>query len=175
MSLKKMTKVSIIAFMLFSASFSYSADETIEQQNNVTVSEVAATQAANQGFFSTTLDKVSATAKELLGTKYRFGGTDPQSGFDCSGFVRYVFKSANIDLPRSSYDMKKLGQPVDVKSLKVGDLLFFRINTSHVGIYIGNGKFIHSPTTGRSVTIESLADALYGKQLLSARRILTAE
>lgn len=174
MSLNKLTKATIIAFMLFSAGLVHAIDEVPEQEGSVSI-EAQVSRSETPGFFSVTLDKVAATAKELLGTKYKFGGTDPQGGFDCSGFVRYVFKEANIQLPRSSYDMKKIGTPVDVKSLKVGDLLFFKINTSHVGIYIGNGKFIHSPTTGRSVTIESLADAVYGNRLLSARRILSAE
>ncbi len=174
MSLNKLTKKTILAALLFSTTLTFAADENVEQSlTNPT--ENIQFESQNQGFFSSALDKVSVTAKSLLGTKYKFGGTNPESGFDCSGFVKYVFKSAGIDLPRSSYDMKTVGRPVDVKSLKVGDLLFFKINTSHVGIYIGNGKFIHSPTTGRSVTIESLTDDFFGNKFLGARRVLTAE
>ena len=174
MSLNKLTRVSILAFLLFSSSLTYAIDETAELRNPPS-SEAEAVQPEELGFFSASLDKITARAKDLLGTKYKFGGTSPESGFDCSGFVRYVFKEANIQLPRSSYEMRKVGTPVDLKSLKVGDLLFFKINTSHVGIYIGNGKFIHSPTTGRSVTIESLADSIYNNRLLGARRVLSAE
>ena len=148
MSLKKLTKASILALALLSASFSYAIDEAPVQDNFISIESPRA-DAVSQNVVSANLEKVASAAKELLGTRYSFGGTNPESGFDCSGFVRYVFKEANIELPRSSYDMKKIGTPVDVKSLKIGDLLFFKINTSHVGIY--------------------------GKRLLSARRIVTAE
>ena len=124
-------------------------------------------------FLSARFDKIAGVAKELIGTKYKLGGTSPKTGFDCSGFVNYVFKEgAGIKLPRSSREMRGIGSSVDLKSLKPGDLIFFKINTSHVGIYVGDNKFIHAPSTGRSVAIDSLSGSFFSKKIIGARRII---
>ncbi len=132
------------------------------------------TEKESTDFLSKRFEKIASTAKDLLGTRYRRGGSNPSSGFDCSGFVGYVFKEgADIKLPRSSREMRTVGKAVDLKSLKPGDLIFFKINTSHVGIYIGDNRFIHAPSTGRSVAIDSINGDFFQNKIIGARRILT--
>jgi cell wall-associated NlpC family hydrolase len=114
----------------------------------------------------------------LHGTQYQWGGNTPQSGFDCSGFVRHVYKeSAGFLLPRSSYEMSQVGSYVDGAELQPGDLVFF--NTlqrafSHVGIYVGDNRFIHSPSTGKSVQISQMGDNYWKRRFEGARRIASA-
>ncbi len=110
----------------------------------------------------------------LLGTPYRWGGTSPDNGFDCSGLVGYVFRTIGIDLPRVSRAMANEGTPVtDRSALTEGDLVFFgrRGRVDHVGIYIGDGKFLHAPRTGRDVTVSTLTDGYWGQKYMEARRI----
>lgn len=131
------------------------------------------TQEKKGTFLSDKFSKIAALAKDLIGIRYRTGGSNPRTGFDCSGFVSYVFnEGAGIKLPRSSRDMRSVGRAVDIKSLKPGDLVFFKINTSHVGIYIGDNKFIHAPSTGRSVSIDSLMSSFFQNKIVGARRVI---
>ncbi|MDP4188535.1 MAG: C40 family peptidase [Bacteroidota bacterium] len=99
------------------------------------------------------------TAKQYLGVRYARGGQS-ENGFDCSGFVRYVYSKLGIEIPRNSASQFLAGKTVGKDSINVGDLVFFRCrghrNISHVGIYIGDDKFIHSPRRGKSVSISSL-------------------
>lgn len=112
-------------------------------------------------------------ALALLGTPYRWGGTSPDGGFDCSGMVGYVFRSAlGIELPRVSRDMARSGEKVDRKSLVPGDLVFFgrKGRVDHVGIYLGDNRFVHAPRTGRDVTVSEL-DGYWGRKFIAARRV----
>lgn|GEM_PF-258876 len=114
---------------------------------------------------------------DLLGVRYKSGGSTPK-GFDCSGFTRYVFeKLAGIKLNRRSADQATQGAKVAKDKLREGDLVFFKTNgksISHVGIYIGDGKFAHA-SSKKGITITPLNDKYYAKRYVTARRILTDE
>ncbi|ABS42267.1 C40 family peptidase [Clostridium botulinum] len=105
-------------------------------------------------------------AKQFLGTPYVWGGTDP-SGFDCSGFVQYVYKNkAGINLSRSTYTQINEGTPVSQSNLQPGDLVFTD-NLNHVGIYVGNGQMIHSPETGDVVKISPIRNFYAGRRIIN--------
>ncbi|AXK40596.1 C40 family peptidase [Crenobacter cavernae] len=114
-------------------------------------------------------------AMSLIGVAYRFGGSTPSSGLDCSGFIQYVFqKSLKVNLPRTAAEMARVGKPVDKGELVPGDLVFFNTRGfaySHAGIYMGNGRFIHSPRTGKSVEITSLNIGYWTQRYNGARRV----
>ncbi|HEX8986673.1 MAG TPA: C40 family peptidase [Rhodocyclaceae bacterium] len=109
----------------------------------------------------------------LVETGYRFGGKNPDAGLDCSGMVSYVFdKAANVRLTGSAADIAKLGRPIDPASLKPGDLVFFNTRNkpySHVGIYIGDGRFVHAPSSGGKVRTESLRSGWFAARFEEAR------
>lgn len=115
-----------------------------------------------------------SNALQFQGTQYKRGGQSPDTGFDCSGYVRFVFKeSYGQNLPRSAAEMAKLGEPIDLHSLQAGDLVFFNTRkrpNSHVGIYLGNQEFIHAPTRGASVRINRLDERYWSKSYEIARR-----
>ena len=117
-------------------------------------------------------NRVVDFAKHLLGTRYAWGGSSPHSGFDCSGFVRYVYGHFGISLAHSSYAQFDTGRRVAPPSLEPGDLVFFD-GLGHVGIYIGGGHFIHAPHTGTRVRIETLA-GWYSSRFDGARRLHAA-
>ena len=108
-------------------------------------------------------------ARHLIGVPYRYGGSSPRSGFDCSGFVRYVYSHFGISLPHSSFGDIVRGRRVGRWQLKPGDLVFFD-GAGHVGIYVGAGQFIHAPHTGTVVRISTMA-GWYSQTYTGARRI----
>lgn len=114
---------------------------------------------------------VISTAQRMLGAPYRYGGASP-AGFDCSGLVWFSHKRAGIRIPRTALQQRRSAlQRVAVRDLKAGDLLFFRIGarrTDHVGIYIGNGQFIHAPSSGGRVSRASLTNAYWRNRLQAA-------
>lgn len=123
-------------------------------------------------------------AKTLIGIPYRFGGTTPTRGFDCSGFVRFVFRSFGVDLDRTSRSQARQGDPVPLDDLKPGDLLFFategvRRGVSHVGIYLGDGQFIHASAWHgpgmHCVELGKLTSKYFANRLVAARRFVTGE
>ena len=116
--------------------------------------------------------RVVGYAKRFVGVRYVYGGSTPRSGFDCSGFVRYVYAHFGISLPHSSYAQFNDGRRVARGSLRPGDLVFFD-GLGHVGMYVGNGRFIHAPHSGTRVRIEKLA-GWYSSRFDGARRIKNA-
>lgn len=140
--------------------------------------QLASLQQAKDAMDSPSLVKsVLQRAFSLLGTPYRWGGNSPEKGFDCSGLVGYVFRTIGIDLPRVSRAMAGEGTKVASRdALAEGDLVFFgkRGRIDHVGIYIGGGKFLHAPRSGRDVTVSSLDSGYWANQYVAARRLATA-
>ncbi|MFZ5638343.1 MAG: C40 family peptidase [Pseudomonadota bacterium] len=132
----------------------------------------AAAEAPKEGRIRAMLKRALA----LLGTPYRWGGTNPESGFDCSGLVGYVFRnSLGIELPRISRDMANVGELIRNRDeLVEGDLVFFSRrgkHVDHVGIYIGNGQFVHAPRTGKDVEVANLATGYWSQKFFQARRV----
>lgn len=113
---------------------------------------------------------------DMVGIKYKRGGNTPENGLDCSGFVRYVFMNTlGTELPRTSKEISQVGEQVEQHELQPGDLVFYntlRRGFSHVGIYLGDNKFIHSPAAGGKVRIESMEIAYWKKRFNGARRIM---
>ena len=120
--------------------------------------------------------KLLEDAKYFKGGRYVWGGTTPE-GFDCSGYVQYLYKKHNIDLPRTAWAQSKKGESVDMDHLQKGDLLFFLtdkkrgIPVTHVGIYIGNGNFIHAASKKQGIIISPLTHGSYAETFVSARRV----
>jgi cell wall-associated NlpC family hydrolase len=125
--------------------------------------------------FTSRASQLALQAVSMLGVHYKYGGNNPESGLDCSGLVRYVFKETlNKDLPRTAAEISHVGQQVKPQDLQPGDLVFYntlRRGFSHVGIYLGDNKFIHSPSAGGQVRIESMDLSYWKKRFNGARRI----
>ncbi|CAN5790860.1 hypothetical protein BH11PSE12_BH11PSE12_01940 [soil metagenome] len=119
--------------------------------------------------------ELTLKAMDMLGIHYKRGGNTPENGLDCSGFVRYVFKNAvGTDLPRTAQEISKVGERIESKDLQPGDLVFYntlRRGFSHVGIYLGDNKFIHSPSAGGQVRVESMDISYWKNRFNGARRI----
>jgi cell wall-associated NlpC family hydrolase len=126
-------------------------------------------------FSSSDAKSISSYARSLLGTPYKYGGNSPDTGFDCSGFVNHVFRhTLGIRLPRSSYQISQVGQAISKGSLRTGDLVFFNTlhrKFSHVGIYLGSDRFIHSPSSGGRVRTEDMRETYWQSHYNGARRI----
>jgi len=113
-----------------------------------------------------------------LGVDYRYGGKSPESGFDCSGLVAHVFREAyGIELPHNARAQSEYGVRVSLSELRAGDLVFYNtLNRpySHVGIYLGDGRFVHAPKTGAQVRVESVGSRYWMKRFDGARRLRPA-
>jgi len=117
--------------------------------------------------------QAAATALKMVGKPYRYGGSSP-SGFDCSGLVLYSYKQAGFSLPHSTDKQRSLSRGIKLAELRRGDLLFFNQEGKkhgHVGIYIGDAKFVHAPSSGKSVRSDRLDSPYWKKHLSEARRI----
>lgn len=114
----------------------------------------------------------------LVGTPYRWGGSSTATGFDCSGMIQFVYKNAlGVSLPRTARDMAAASRKISDNQLKAGDLVFFNTGGSsqysHVGLYIGNGEFIHAPSSGKTIKTEKLSSPYYAKHYLGAHTFFT--
>jgi len=125
--------------------------------------------------------QVIERAKSLLGTPYKYGGRSPIKGFDCTGFVQYVFdRAAAVSLPRRSVEQVQAGKAVVPREIQPGDLVYFKIeeerspHSLHIGIYLGRGRFIHAPSANGVVNIQSLGDDYWRTRFLGGRRILSS-
>lgn len=123
--------------------------------------------------------ELALQAMSLIGIRYKYGGTSPENGLDCSGLVRYLFKEAwGKELPRTSEEISRVGEKIDTHELQPGDLVFYntlRRGFSHVGVYLGENKFIHAPSGGGQVRIESMDMSYWKNRFNGARRINQAE
>lgn len=158
-------KICLVLFLV--AGNSYASDEVAIETPNKTLS-------ALKDLRDKTSD-LTINAMSMLGIKYKRGGNSPENGLDCSGFVRLVFKnSSETELPRTAKEISNKGDKVEPKDLKPGDLVFYNTlkkSFSHVGIYLGDNKFIHSPSAGGKVRIESMNVSYWKKRFNGARRI----
>ena len=115
-------------------------------------------------------------ALAALGIDYHYGGHSPATGFDCSGLVAHVFHNAyGINIPAQTGAQSRLGKPIDLRQIETGDLLFYNTQgqpNSHVGIYIGDNRFIHAPRTGAAVRIESMRSTYWKTRFNGARRVV---
>lgn len=121
-------------------------------------------------------EKLVSTAREFLGIPYRFGGSSPEQGFDCSGLVMAVYRLNGLDLPRTAASQFKRGRKIGKDELRKGDLVFFDTRglkrVSHVGIFTGSGNFIHAPRRGKKIQRSSLANSYFKSRYLGARTYL---
>jgi cell wall-associated NlpC family hydrolase len=123
-------------------------------------------------------DRLASAARQFLGLPYRWGGISERRGMDCSGMIKTLFAKLNIDMPRTSRDQFHAGQEVALESVQVGDLLFFSsdgVTPDHVGLYIGDNRFVHAEKKAGHVIITALNQPWYVRHFLGARRIVEAE
>jgi cell wall-associated NlpC family hydrolase len=165
--MRKILPTLLLAAALTSVGFQAAATEQVRKSEE--------TQSLFDRYTNAAQDVILHSLK-LVGVRYRFGGNSEDSGLDCSGFVRLVFKdSVGEQLPRTSVEMSQLGKRIDTSQLKAGDLVFFntmRRAFSHVGIYLGDNHFLHAPRTGAEVRVESMEDSYWIKRYNGARRII---
>jgi cell wall-associated NlpC family hydrolase len=115
--------------------------------------------------------RAAAVALRAVGVPYRWGGESPSSGFDCSGLVRWAYGRLGVDVPHSSYALYDLGRQIPRTRLQPGDVLFFS-GLGHVGLYLGRGRMVHAPQSGRTVEVVALHRSYYGERLVGARRVM---
>ena len=129
----------------------------------------------NSGFYDKS--KMLKNAKRHLGENYVWGGTKPNA-FDCSGYMQYLYRKEGVELPRTAYEQSKVGKKVSRFELKKGDLLFFLTDKSrgipvtHVGMYLGNDKFIHAASKKKGIIVSSFSKSRYSRLFVTARRII---
>ena len=152
-----------------------STGPALAQKAGTSVNDTSAPAMEQIHHFTHRATELAMTAMTLIGAHYKYGGNSPETGIDCSGLVRYVFKEAwGTTLPRTSLELSRVGQSVGRDELQPGDLVFYntmRRNYSHVGIYLGGNKFIHAPSTGKTVRIDNMELRYWKTRFNGARRI----
>lgn len=150
-------------------------DDTYDPQERQLQSSQADIHRTDEASWPDRAREVLVNALSLTGVRYKYGGKSPESGFDCSGFVRYVYQQAgNLTLPHSARAISQLGKTIPKSELQPGDLVFFntlRTTFSHVGIYLGGNRFIHSPSSGGGVRVEDMQSSYWEKRFNGAQRI----
>lgn len=119
-------------------------------------------------------ERAAANALKLVGAPYRYGGASPRRGFDCSGLVQYSYRRAGVSLPHNTERQRRLSRPIRRADLRRGDLVFFNEEgkkNSHVGIYVGRGRFVHAPSSGERVREDRLDSPYWRKHLSDTRRV----
>lgn len=131
-----------------------------------------APESASQRHASSLRLRAATVAQDMVGVRYRYGGSTPR-GFDCSGLVHYAYQSAGLNVPRTSVDQYRAARLISLHDASPGDLLFFKgwRSVSHVGIYLGDNRFVHAPSKGKSVTVTRLDDEYYRTRLVSVGRL----
>lgn len=127
------------------------------------------------GYGKASGNAVVAKARTQIGKPYKYGGTTPKTGFDCSGLIQWSYKQCGVNVPRNTKDQAKAGTAVKKSQLRAGDIIVFRISARsglHTAMYTGNGKFIHSPSTGKRIREDNLSTDYWARRYVSARRIL---
>jgi cell wall-associated NlpC family hydrolase len=176
-NLKKILFIGTFSALLVWSNLTLAFDFPFFTQNNEEASSAsnASQEGESSNSWSSIAQEVILQALGQTGVKYKYGGINPDSGFDCSGFVRYVFKeAANLTLPHGARAMSQVGKNVSEKELQPGDLVFFNTMKSvysHVGIYVGNNRFIHAPSAGSSISVSDMNDSYWSKRYTGARRI----
>ncbi len=162
----------IIGFLLLTAS----SASAIAQEAAETASVPETTPSTLETRHLAGVTDTLAYARNLIGINYKYGGSQPSTGFDCSGYVRHVFSQmAGLSLPHNALAMSRLGKKITPDELKPGDLVFFNTlkrSFSHVGIYVGNNRFIHAPSSGGGVEVASMQDRYWTQRFNGARRLL---
>lgn len=150
-------------------------DQALAQRVKRALNDTSAPAMEQIHHFTHKATELAMTAVTLIGAHYKYGGNSPETGIDCSGLVRYVFKEAwGTTLPRTSLELSKVGQEVSKDELQPGDLVFYntmRRSYSHVGIYLGDNKFIHAPSSGKTVRIDNMELSYWKSRFNGARRI----
>jgi cell wall-associated NlpC family hydrolase len=161
-----------IFLRVIALSFALAATPALSTDN---ARDAAAATAASDTYLDHARE-ITVRALALLGVNYKWGSSNPDRGFDCSGLVSHVFQQvAGIVLPRNSQSMSKVGAKVDKSDLQPGDLVFFNTRkqpNSHVGIYIGDERFVHAPSRGGEVEISDMQEGYWKKRFNGARRLL---
>ena len=144
------------------------APDTLDSSSNIPPSAPASAAPSDH----IVLERVALTARTMVGVPYHYGGNDPR-GFDCSGLVLYSYGEAGVQVPRTSRDQMRASHTIDVEQALPGDLVFFRTSRRawHVGIYLGDQRFVHAPSTGRSVVIQRVDDEYYLRHRIQIRRL----
>ncbi|WP_341303055.1 C40 family peptidase [Pseudomonas sp. TMP25] len=169
-----MTTLSRISLMMLIALLSGCANQAPAPVSQPTVYQPISSGNGNA-------EDVLFRALGLVGTPYRYGGNTPEGGFDCSGLIGFVYRdAAGIKLPRSTRELISMRSPgVGRDALQSGDLVFFATNgggqVSHAGIYVGEGRFVHAPSTGGTVRLDSLSNRYWQRTYLNAKRVFPPE
>jgi len=167
-------RAALVTFALIAAS-AQAAPPDVSNDRSLTASARSAAAGTAEKLWHGAQD-VAIYALGLIGVEYRFGGETPAGGLDCSGLVRHVFQQVTgVTLPRTSKELSRVGAKVAAGDLQAGDLVFFdtrRFAFSHVGIYLGDNRFVHAPSRGSEVEIAQLSDSYWQKHFNGARRLV---